>query len=108
MIRRPPRSTLFPYTTLFRSQHARMAFHPPAAPADVVALDALDMGKPGTRGVRRAYRGWPHRLSGLGAARAAAEAVHRPGAGGLGGDQLAGCPPISPRPWQPHCTLHLP
>src|SRR5256885_10376543 len=23
MIRRPPRSTLFPYTTLFRSQHAR-------------------------------------------------------------------------------------
>src|SRR5437588_2548606 len=25
MIRRPPRSTLFPYTTLFRSQHARAA-----------------------------------------------------------------------------------
>src|SRR2546421_3221040 len=25
MIRRPPRSTLFPYTTLFRSQHARGA-----------------------------------------------------------------------------------
>src|SRR3712207_8456979 len=24
MIRRPPRSTLFPYTTLFRSLHARM------------------------------------------------------------------------------------
>src|SRR5258708_17011820 len=24
MIRRPPRSTLFPYTTLFRSQHARV------------------------------------------------------------------------------------
>src|SRR5258707_7281493 len=24
MIRRPPRSTLFPYTTLFRSQHARL------------------------------------------------------------------------------------
>src|SRR2546430_9499048 len=24
MIRRPPRSTLFPYTTLFRSRHARM------------------------------------------------------------------------------------
>src|SRR2546429_483505 len=23
MIRRPPRSTLFPYTTLFRSQHSR-------------------------------------------------------------------------------------
>src|SRR2546426_9293708 len=25
MIRRPPRSTLFPYTTLFRSRHARDA-----------------------------------------------------------------------------------
>src|SRR5256885_11098439 len=25
MIRRPPRSTLFPYTTLFRSRHALMA-----------------------------------------------------------------------------------
>src|SRR5256885_8333454 len=25
MIRRPPRSTLFPYTTLFRSQHAGVA-----------------------------------------------------------------------------------
>src|SRR3989442_11497778 len=25
MIRRPPRSTLFPYTTLFRSVHARQA-----------------------------------------------------------------------------------
>src|SRR3989442_11946113 len=24
MIRRPPRSTLFPYTTLFRSQHAQL------------------------------------------------------------------------------------
>src|ERR1043166_9871256 len=24
MIRRPPRSTLFPYTTLFRSRHARV------------------------------------------------------------------------------------
>src|SRR5256885_4634496 len=27
MIRRPPRSTLFPYTTLFRSQHATRALH---------------------------------------------------------------------------------
>src|SRR2546430_6317130 len=30
MIRRPPRSTLFPYTTLFRSDDQRVAF-PPAA-----------------------------------------------------------------------------
>src|SRR2546429_3758984 len=26
MIRRPPRSTLFPYTTLFRSRHGRCGF----------------------------------------------------------------------------------
>src|SRR5256885_5308419 len=30
MIRRPPRSTLFPYTTLFRSPSARRAAPPPA------------------------------------------------------------------------------
>src|SRR3712207_9159640 len=28
MIRRPPRSTLFPYTTLFRSRVARVGYHP--------------------------------------------------------------------------------
>src|SRR5207248_8318725 len=35
MIRRPPRSTLFPYTTLFRSLHARAhsSDSPPGAPA---------------------------------------------------------------------------
>src|SRR2546429_9957111 len=40
MIRRPPRSTLFPYTTLFRSRHSSRASVPathrlaPAAPED--------------------------------------------------------------------------
>src|SRR2546430_12519454 len=34
MIRRPPRSTLFPYTTLFRS--------PPARAADTVVAETLD------------------------------------------------------------------
>src|SRR3989475_1474690 len=29
MIRRPPRSTLFPYTTLFRSEEARQVFQMP-------------------------------------------------------------------------------
>src|SRR2546422_8302222 len=29
MIRRPPRSTLFPYTTLFRSQRVRTVLEPP-------------------------------------------------------------------------------
>src|SRR3712207_9588424 len=32
MIRRPPRSTLFPYTTLFRSSHARSCAGGVAAP----------------------------------------------------------------------------
>src|SRR3712207_8719265 len=37
MIRRPPRSTLFPYTTLFRSAHAESAevYRPPS----LLALD---------------------------------------------------------------------
>src|SRR2546427_9216225 len=33
MIRRPPRSTLFPYTTLFRSQQAGAALFPASARA---------------------------------------------------------------------------
>src|SRR3989449_5235500 len=37
MIRRPPRSTLFPYTTLFRSRDARGATHRPLPPADLQA-----------------------------------------------------------------------
>src|SRR2546426_9213880 len=36
MIRRPPRSTLFPYTTLFRSRIA--AYSPPPSPASVLEL----------------------------------------------------------------------
>src|SRR3712207_8733926 len=36
MIRRPPRSTLFPYTTLFRSRHRTSAARPPT-PATLVA-----------------------------------------------------------------------
>src|SRR2546427_1345986 len=57
MIRRPPRSTLFPYTTLFRSARRR----PPArrpVPADLQAL--------GGRGARDRDRG---RLSGAAADR---------------------------------------
>src|SRR5207253_7724051 len=37
MIRRPPRSTLFPYTTLFRSHHAR-------AERDAQAAEPEDQG----------------------------------------------------------------
>src|SRR3712207_8768780 len=35
MIRRPPRSTLFPYTTLFRSRRARSGTHSHKAPRQV-------------------------------------------------------------------------
>src|SRR5690348_17830182 len=41
MIRRPPRSTLFPYTTLFRSLAAALEFCK-AWPADALWLDAYD------------------------------------------------------------------
>src|SRR3712207_6908027 len=37
MIRRPPRSTLFPYTTLFRSEVAQPVAHP--APVETRGLD---------------------------------------------------------------------
>src|SRR5258707_9168620 len=52
MIRRPPRSTLFPYTTLFRSLHGdelvcRVGFHPAlilprALQEDLAGVSALD------------------------------------------------------------------
>src|SRR5262250_84823 len=45
MIRRPPRSTLFPYTTLFRSLHRRL-------PALGLAVPRRGAGKPDFRGVR--------------------------------------------------------
>src|SRR5256885_9650052 len=38
MIRRPPRSTLFPYTTLFRSLRARLRALPPGARAALGVL----------------------------------------------------------------------
>src|SRR3712207_8915090 len=41
MIRRPPRSTLFPYTTLFRSNMRE----PKARPSDAVFRDTLELGE---------------------------------------------------------------
>src|SRR3712207_8423504 len=35
MIRRPPRSTLFPYTPLFRSRMRRLRFHRPFRRSDI-------------------------------------------------------------------------
>src|SRR2546430_8956029 len=43
MIRRPPRSTLFPYTTLFRSQALALADR---IKIETVKLDATDQGRP--------------------------------------------------------------
>src|SRR2546425_6279657 len=42
MIRRPPRSTLFPYTTLFRSHALGRAHH---RPADILLQHALHPGE---------------------------------------------------------------
>src|SRR3712207_7274430 len=56
MIRRPPRSTLFPYTTLFRSQGGWNIFHTYAggvaasSPVDHVAVSAA---------CEQAWFGWP-------------------------------------------------
>src|SRR5687767_15719284 len=42
MIRRPPRSTLFPYTTLFRSQHPIRPSHHCGGKQHLPALDCAD------------------------------------------------------------------
>src|SRR2546430_10053000 len=48
MIRRPPRSTLFPYTTLFRSVDRRALLHVALDPAGVQQIvDALVVGEVG-------------------------------------------------------------
>src|SRR2546427_1615126 len=50
MIRRPPRSTLFPYTTLFRSEHAAPAlkvaasYNPPSGASRILAPGAGPQG----------------------------------------------------------------
>src|SRR5258708_28403445 len=44
MIRRPPRSTLFPYTTLFRSLDARVARHVDVGIADDIDLETIALG----------------------------------------------------------------
>src|SRR3712207_8674134 len=62
MIRRPPRSTLFPYTTLFRSRPARHLHDQELVRVPVVAQVALDLRqvasehRPGVRAERRRAR----------------------------------------------------
>src|SRR5258708_14788540 len=51
MIRRPPRSTLFPYTTLFRSHRAAARAESPVEPRPVARhRDAADAAAPGRAG----------------------------------------------------------
>src|SRR3712207_8669527 len=57
MIRRPPRSTLFPYTTLFRSRHGRRTGQVRARPGEAGAALAPE----GHRPVPDRERGIPDR-----------------------------------------------
>src|SRR3712207_8105935 len=56
MIRRPPRSTLFPYTTLFRSEEMLLASGPQgpfvSSSAQAVGCKTLGIRKPGISGDR--------------------------------------------------------
>src|SRR5258708_18725785 len=45
MIRRPPRSTLFPYTTLFRSRHHPDDIGPDQSPKPVLELFLAPVGR---------------------------------------------------------------
>src|SRR5947207_3780526 len=49
MIRRPPRSTLFPYTTLFRSVFAKMMYKPASAPLVIQSLRPSRIDRKSTR-----------------------------------------------------------
>src|SRR3989441_5044590 len=48
MIRRPPRSTLFPYTTLFRSEnaHKRLEQNPSSDRTETIITAAKEVGRP--------------------------------------------------------------
>src|SRR5207249_11683576 len=63
-VRRPPRSSLFPYTTLFRSRHlrhdrGRRRDHA-AARGDDAAPERLDLARPPARRGRRGGRSEEH------------------------------------------------
>src|SRR2546430_13481156 len=63
MIRRPPRSTLFPYTTLFRSSDKCIAVHPSDMCVALIALDAV-VRVEGSKGARTIPMTEFHRLPG--------------------------------------------
>src|SRR3712207_7035317 len=57
MIRRPPRSTLFPYTTLFRSRRARPGERAPTSPPPAPGGVSLAVWAPAAPKVERQLRG---------------------------------------------------
>src|SRR3712207_4058245 len=87
MIRRPPRSTLFPYTTLFRSGRRTVAG--PVAAVVAVGGYGVEGGQPGLvdgaehRVVRRQLAVAPHEAE-LAAVEALAAVGHRHGAARIG------------------------
>src|SRR3989449_7847391 len=94
MIRRPPRSTLFPYTTLFRSPRRRVGLRQERQRA---------LRHAPRRGARRPDRGGPGPLQGPGPP----GALRRGDAAGppprdrddlSGADELAGTPALPPAP----------
>src|SRR5205809_5504629 len=108
MLRRPPRSTLFPYTTLFRSSRdggeldrpgaAEGAQDPDGAPAcggggsHGVFARARDGGAPGARGGERTRRGGGGgRRSRLSQGAGADDRAVGSGSGGGGGGDGGGC-----------------
>src|SRR2546425_9148491 len=60
MIRRPPRSTLFPYTTLFRSLPTRGRVGPPEAARDCRAVTLFDAAEGGPATVKLVVRSEEH------------------------------------------------
>src|SRR2546422_7917942 len=59
MIRRPPRSTLFPYTTLFRSS-SPLQIHPRTTRLEAVAAREAEPARPGGAGPRAGDRSEEH------------------------------------------------
>src|SRR2546427_7070613 len=97
MIRRPPRSTLFPYTTLFRSVEARLTAEPEnQCPADFrIGFDDTDLF-PGT-GMVDGLHGGPRNGIGQGKKRRVS-AGHRAGGPEYGDSDLTGEPAQCRRP----------
>src|SRR2546425_5029669 len=60
MIRRPPRSTLFPYTTLFRSGDPQREARPAGAPAAAPARRPPELPFRGPAGLRSPRRSEEH------------------------------------------------